>query len=146
MIEQLPNARFHVRSIPASLVDRFWQYAEPYIKRALDHTSGEFLPADIRRFCRDDIIQLWLVSEGDRIIGAVTTEIVLYPNCKRCRVVTLAGTKAPEWAPLLDTILEDWARSEQCDGMEAFVRKGYVPILVKRGYQPKYSMVVKELG
>src|SRR6478735_3008617 len=110
----MEEAKFHFRSIPAALVERFWQYAEPYIKRALDHTSGEFLPEDIKRFCKDHVVQLWLVSEGARIIAAVTTEIVVYPQRKHCRIITLAGTKAPEWTPMVDTILMDWAKTEGC--------------------------------
>lgn len=139
-------SEFHVRQIPPSLVDRFWQYAEPYIKRALDHTSGEWSPDDLKMFVKDNMIQLWLVSEGDRVVAAITTELVNYPNRKHCRVITLAGSKAPEWTPHVDTILCDFARAEGCNGMEAFVRKGYVPVLAKFGYQPKYTVIVKELS
>lgn len=145
MIEQPADAKFHVRSIPAMLVDRFWPYAEPYIKRALDHASGEFTHEDLKHFCKDHMVQLWLVSEGNRIVAAVTTEIVNYPRRKHCRVITLAGSKAPEWTPLMDTILMDWAKSEGCHAMEAFVRKGYVPVLAKQGYTLKYSAIFKEL-
>jgi hypothetical protein len=136
---------FNVRNIPAPLVERFWPYAEPYIKRALDHTSGEFRPEDIQSFARDSYIQLWLVNEGNRVVGAVTTEIVTYPNRKHCRVITLAGSKAAEWTGLVDTIIADWARSEGCNAVEAFVRKGYVPVLAKHGFKFKYSVIVKDV-
>ena len=136
---------FHVRSIPASLVDRFWQYAEPYVTRALDHTSGEFTPDDIRRFAKDNYIQLWLVSEGNRVVAAVTTEVVVYPQRKHLRVITLAGSKAPEWTGQVDTILAEWAKSQGCNALEAFVRKGYVPTLTKLNWVYKYATIVKEL-
>lgn len=138
-------SEFNVRSIPPALVDRFWHYAEPYIKRALDHTSGEFLVEDLKRFCKDNYVQLWLVAEGNRVVAAVTTEVVVYPQRKHLRVITLAGSKAPEWTGQVDTILNDWARSQGCNAMEAFVRKGYVPILAKHGYKFKYSTVVKDV-
>lgn len=133
-----------VRGIPSTLVDRFWKYAEPYVKRALDHTSGEFLPADIRQYCKDQVCQLWLVAEGSRVVGAITTEIVVYPQRKHCRIVTLGGSKAPEWTGLADTIVGNWAREQGCNAMEAFVRKGYVPVLAKYGFKLKYTAVVKE--
>lgn len=137
--------KFRVRGIPAAMVDRFWTLAEPYIKRALDHTRGEFAPEDIKAYCKDRIIQLWLVSEGERIIAAATTEIVTYPQKKHCRVVTLAGSRAVEWTPLLDVVLTEWAKEQGCDAMEAFVRKGYVSVLANYGYKHMYSAVFKEL-
>lgn len=145
MIEQRPDAQYHFRAIPPEWIDRFWPFAEPYIKRALDHTSGEFVPADLKSLCKDRIVQLWLVSEGDRIIAAVTTEIVVYPNRRHLRVITLSGSKAPEWTPLVDTILTDWAKTEGCDAMEAFVRKGYIPVLAQYGFKHTYSTVIKDI-
>lgn len=138
---------FHIRGIPAPMVERFWPLAEPYVKRALDRTSGEYTPDDLKSMCKDRIVQLWLVTEGERAIGAVTTEIVVYPRRKHCRVITLAGTKAPEWSgTLLDIILPEWARKEGCVAIEAFVRKGYVGVLAGYGFKHKYSAVFKEVG
>lgn len=136
---------FFVRPIPAEHVARFWSYAEPYIKRALDHTSGEFLPEDLKTFCLAGLAQLWLVSEDNRIVAAITSEIVNYPRRRHCRIITLAGSKAAEWTEQADTIISAWAGSQGCVALEAFVRKGYVPVLAKRGYTHKYSAVFKEI-
>lgn len=136
---------FRVRGIPSELVEKFWPFAEPYIKRALDRTSGEFTPAHIKMLCKDRVVQLWLVNEGERIVGAVTTEIVVYPNRKHCRVLTIAGPKASEWTAEIDAVLSVWAKAQGCSAVEAFIRKGYVPAWAKHGYSHKYSAVFKEL-
>lgn len=136
---------YNIRGIPSEVIERFWSLAEPYIKRALDRTSGEFHSADLKMLAKDKVVQLWLVSEGERVIGAVTTEIVVYPNRKHCRVITLAGSKAPEWTGELDIILNAWAKVQGCSAIEAFVRKGYVPVLANYGYTHKYSAVFKEV-
>lgn len=140
------EACFIIRPIPAMLIDRLWLNAEPFIKRALDHANGEFLPADIKQFCKDRVVQLWLVTESNKVIGACTTEIVNYPRRRHCRVITLAGSRAAEWTGQLDTILADWARQQGCSAIEAYVRKGYVPVLAKHGYKHKYSAIIKEIG
>ena len=137
--------KFFIRGIPAPMVERFWQFAEPYVKRALDHTSGEYKPDDLKMLCKDRAMQLWLISEGEKVIGACTTEIALYPNKKHCRIRTLAGSKAPEWADSLDIMLQDWAKKQGCDAIEAFVRKGFVPVLSNYSYKHKYSVVLKEI-
>lgn len=138
-------SQFNIRGIPANMIDHFWPFAEPYIKRALDHACGEFLPLDLKNFCRDRVVQLWLVQEGEKVIGAVTTEIVNYPRKRHCRVITLAGSRAKEWLSELDIILCGWAKQQGCHAIEAYVRKGFVPVLANYGMQHKYSAVVKDL-
>lgn len=137
--------KFKIRGIPSNMIDRFWPLAEPYIKRALDHANGEFKPADLKHFCKDRTVQLWLVSEGERIVAAATTELINYPQRRHCRVITLAGSKAPEWTGLLDETLLAWAKQQGCDSIEAYVRKGYVKVLAEHGYNHKYCAVVKEI-
>lgn len=134
-----------VRGIPSHLVDRMWPFAEPYIKRALDHAAGEFSPDDLRESCRDRDAQLWLVSTGNRVVGAMTTEIVEYPKRKHCRVITIAGSGFDEWIATVDDTLVDWSRAQGCDALEAYVRRGFVKRLDPLGYRHKYSVVTKKL-
>lgn len=135
-----------IRGIPHHLVASMWHYAEPYVKRALDHTSGELRHGDFLKACCAQDIQLWLISHGDRVVAAVTTEIVVYPHRKHCRVITLAGSGFAEWIELVVNTLDDFAASMGCDAMEAHVRKGLVPKLAPFGYKHKHSVVVKELS
>lgn len=134
-----------MQGIPAELVERFWPFAEPYIKRALDRAHGEFHATDFKRSCLERNLQLWLISKEKRIFGAVTTEIVVYPHRKHCRVITLAGSNFVDWVTLVDTTLDAWALAQGCDAMEAYVRKGLVPRLAPLGYKHGHSVLLKEL-
>lgn len=138
-------APYLIRGIPANAIDRFWPFAEPYIKRALDHASGEFLPSDFRQYCLDRSLQLWLISKGQRIFGALTTEIVVYPHRKHCRVITVAGSDFAGWMPLADETLVAWAKEQGCDALETYVRKGLVPRLAPIGYKQKHAVLMKEI-
>lgn len=134
-----------MRGIPAHFVGAMWHYAEPYIKRALDHTAGELTHEDIRALCEARDAQLWLITNGNRAVGAITTELVTYPRRKHCRVITLAGNQFAEWIELADNTLADWAKSQDCAALEAFVRKGFVPKLATIEWKHKHSIVTKEL-
>lgn len=136
---------YRIQGIPASAVERFWTYCEPYIKRALDHTSGEFTPEDIKRRCLNRDAQLWLVMREARIVAAAVTEIIVYPQRTHARVITLAGTSGDEWTSLLDDTLTQWAKVQGCIALEAYVRKGYVQKLAQYGFKHKYSCIVKEI-
>ena len=135
----------HMRGIPAPLIDSLWHYAVPYLKRALDHTSGEISVDDFRALCLDRSVQLWLVQRGPRIIGALTTEIVNYPRRKHLRVITLAGSDFANWLDLADNVLCEYARQQGCDALETYVRKGLVPKLAPLAYKHKHSILIKEL-
>lgn len=137
---------FHIQPIPAQMVPQMWRYAEPYIKRALDHTSGELRHEDVAKLCEAQDMQLWLVASGNRCVGAITTEIVVYPHRKHLRVVTLAGSQFSEWIELADNILVEFATQTQCHAVEALVRKGFVMKLAPLDYRHKYSVVVKEIA
>lgn len=135
----------HMRGIPHNLIESLWHYAEPYIKRSLDHSSGEMSVLDFKKLCLDRAVQLWLISRDNRVIGSVTTEIVVYPQCKHVRVITLSGSDFPSWVELADTTLSAWGQAQGCTAIESYVRKGLVPKMAPFGYKHKHSIVVKEL-
>ena len=138
-------SEYNMKGIPPQAIEGLWRFAEPFIKRALDHTYGEISHEDIKAFCQNSDMQLWMVSEGKRIVGAGTTQIVVYPQMKVCRIVTLAGSDFPEWMNIAHMNLEMWAESMGCEGMECYVRKGFVPKLCGIGYKHKYSVCHKSL-
>lgn len=141
-----PVPVYLMRGIPAHMIEPMWHYAEPYIKRALDHTSGELNAADFRTLCVNRDVQLWLVSRENSVVGALTTEIVVYPRRKHCRVITLAGKDFTDWVDLADSTLCGWAREQGCDALETYVRKGLVPKLASLSYKHKHSILTKELS
>lgn len=139
------TAHYAVRGIPGVLIERFWPFALPYIKRALDHASGEYLPDDLLRACLNQDMQLWLVSnEEGSIVGAITSEIISYPQRTLCRIITLTGRDFQKWVKDAEKTIIEWAREQGCDGMEAWVRRGFIPFLKDIGYRPQYSVVVKD--
>lgn len=134
-----------IRGIPYLLVPRMWLFAEPYIKRALDHAAGEINCDDLRKSCMERDVQLWLVACGERIVGAATTEIVQYPHRKHCRIITVAGSEFKKWVELLNLTLEKWAVEQECDAMESHVRRGMVPVMAELGYKHLHSVVHKKI-
>lgn len=136
---------YHIRGIPKQSVNDLWRFAEPFVKRALDHTYGEIDAPAIRMFCSDGEMQLWMIVNDARVVGAGTTQIVIYPCRKVARVVTLAGSAFDEWKALAHATIETWAADHACDAMEVYVRKGFVPKLKELGYGHRYSVMHKSL-
>lgn len=142
----MTDLTYNMRGIPAASIPVFWHYAEPYIKRALDHTNGEVSVEDMHTACLERNVQLWLISCGARVVGAITTEIVNYPHRKHCRVITLAGSDFSSWLELADNTLCAWAIEQQCQALETYVRKALVPKMAPLAYKHKHSVLIKELS
>ena len=137
--------QYNIRGIPAELCDGIWRFADPYVRRALDHTFGELSAEDLKRLCIQQQAQLWMIQNGNRVVGAGTTMIVDYPQMKVCRIITLAGSEFKEWKDMAHMQIELWAASQDCTGVEAYVRRGFLPQLLEIGYKYRYAVVHKSL-
>lgn len=136
---------YQVRGVPSALVEQLWKFAEPYIKRALDHTFGEVGIEDLKAGCLSRDVQLWMMTKDGRVNGAATTEILLYPQKKVCRIITLSGTDFDEWKGVALEVIRAWAAEQGCVGVEVYVRKGFVPKLAELGYKHRYSVCHMEI-
>jgi len=146
VIDEIAQTSYVMRGIPAFLVARMWPFALPYVKRVLDRMAGELTTDDILQSCQSNDMQLWLVANDvGRVVGAGITELVHYPRRFLCRIVALSGSNFAEWAKSAHTVLENWARQQGCDGIEAWVRRGYVPKLKEMGYQFRFTAVIKDI-
>lgn len=136
---------FTLRGIPQQAIEGMWRFAEPFVKRALDHTFGEVSIEDMKRLCMNRDMQLWMVLEGNRVVGAGTTMIIHHPQMKACRIVTLSGAHFKEWMDIAHMQIEIWAVEQGCVAIECYVRKGFIPSLVEIGYKHRYSVAHKSL-
>lgn len=136
---------YQVRGIPATYIEHFWHFGVPYIKRALDHTYGEITHEDLKGMCLERDAQLWLAYKEGKIIGAGVTQIVIYPQMKVCRIITLAGTEFDGWKHVADQMITMWAREQGCDALEALTRKGFVPKLQEMDFKYKYAVLHKRI-
>lgn len=140
------TTEYIVRGIPSQAIEHFWHFAVPYVKRALDHAYGEVSPDDLKRKCMERDAQLWLVhNDQNKIVGAGTTEIIVYPQMKVCRIITLAGSGFDGWVHVAHQIIEMWAIQQGCGGLEALTRKGFIPKLQNIGFKYRYAVLHKKL-
>lgn len=136
---------YNIRGLPAPVVPDLWRFAEPFVLRALEHTFGELSADDIKNLCLGRDAQLWVITKGTRVVGAGTTMLMPYPQMLVCRIITLAGNEFDAWKEMAHSQIEQWAVSQGCKDVEAYVRRGFVPKLMELGYKHRYSVVHKTL-
>lgn len=116
---------YAIRADKAGLV---WQEVKPLILAALDYADNKDTIGSIYESILRRDRQLWLVSLRGGIVGAVVTEVSVYPNDKRLTILYLAGKEFGRWVHLWRE-MKAWAESEGCNSVEIFGREGWEKVL-----------------
>ena len=136
----------YVSGIPSSKIADVWEMCKEYIEMGNNKSQEEMDVEDIYEKLLTTDMQLWVVfNEKQEIQSVLTTEIVLYPKKKTCRIVTLGGKEMDVWVEQFLNILEEWAIEKECEAIETACRKGFIKKLEKFGYEHAYTILGKEL-
>lgn len=116
-IEVLPVSPHHVKAI--------WPAVEKYVADALEYAHGLFLPEDIRDFCINSKMQLWIATRGDDVLAAVVTEITDFPRARICAAPFIGGRDMRAWFRKMLHTIEAWSKEMGCIGLTGGARRGW---------------------
>ena len=136
--------------IPTDLLDKVWNLVKTDINEALiysgSHTDSEF----VLQALKENKFQLWIVWDKDKqgvqnqYKGVVVTEIVQRKLKKSCHIFIMTGNSRNQWQHLI-SVIEDFAKNNQCDGMEIISRPGWQKILQNYNYRRTHVVLEKQL-
>jgi len=125
-------------------VDNIWPLARDLVQLACE-TNGAFDAEDIKNFCKQGAMQLWLViDETDQVLATVVTELRNYPNFKVCDARIVTGRDMNTWQHHVAD-LEIWAKQKGCKKMELFARPGWEKVMKPYGYVKTHVQIEKDL-
>ena len=130
-------------------VDVLWPYIGPLLNKALERTIGEISLEDIKELLKEQRQQLWIiVDEQEReIIGALTSQIYIYPNQKHLRI-HLCGSKPntmSKWLGVWEKPVREFCKENEISYIETAGRDGWTRALQSKGYKKYYTVLVKEI-
>ena len=127
----------------------FTDYSEilPELKKALDHSSGEWTPQQVIEGCVSNPanMHIWYVFDDDERVAIASTRVVQYNNFLAIHIITLGGKtndKMGEWTEEFINILKQYP---QLDCIECTGRKGLLKPLIKAGWKERYVTIRKSL-
>ena len=129
-----------VTRVPCEDVEFIWSQVAPLLSKALDET---YTIDDIYKGLIKDRMQLFISWNDDRVESAVVTEIAQYPQSKVLRYFLAGGTNLENWLERIQTIIEKFAKKENCTHLEVAGRKGWVRKL--KGFKVKAYLLNKEI-
>lgn len=126
-----------LHGVPGQSAKDIWPIAWPRLQPAVEMTEGKFDESSVLDLIQQGSLQLWMAgpsSSPDRL--AVATELVMYPCQKWCRIVFVGGQGLPFAFDFLGMI-EDWAKTQGCVGLEAGGRPEWGRPLSRFGYSER---------
>lgn len=120
----------------------------PYMKQAADLTDGNCIVDDMMARLYNKQQQLWAVVDAEQVVGIMTSEIMNYPQCRKLRlgsIVLDTGKLEGAKQDLLE-LIDDFAKENECIGVEFAGRTGWERTLKDDGYTKSSLVYTKELN
>lgn len=133
-----------VSLVDNNYVSAIWDQVEPILGKSLLTAHGRYTMKSILREIVNFEQHLWIVFDDDKkIIAALTTRFVNYPDKRLLAGQFLGGEKIMQWRDSMLETLERWAKDNNCDGVEMTGRKGFTKVLAPHGWTPEYTVFEK---
>ena len=133
-----------VSLVDHNYVSAIWDQVEPILGKSIATAHGRYTMKSILKEIVNFEQHLWIVFDDDKkIIAALTTRFLDYPDKRLLAGQFLGGEKIMQWRdPMLET-LERWAKDTNCDGVEMTGRRGFTKVLAPHGWMPEYTVFEK---
>tara|TARA_Y100000748_G_scaffold290939_1_gene277994 strand:+ start:258 stop:728 length:471 start_codon:yes stop_codon:yes gene_type:complete len=105
-----------------------WDGIKKMLEKSCKRSSGRITVDDIFYDALNERKKIWIIFENDQfnIKGVLVTEFYEYPTGKRMLSLEhVAGEKMDEWVELGIDALEQYAKNNQCNGIESIGRAGF---------------------
>ena len=119
-----------------------WDQVAPLLEKVKEHSEGEAEPDDFLEALTHGDMQLWIATEDQKMHSAMVTQVVVYPQKKVLRVISIAGSDFKRLYVFNDMV-ESFAIKTGCSGMELWGRKGWKKLLPD--WESNYIVYSKDL-
>ena len=140
MISLVPNEYLHL----------VWDRAREHLLRFEKRAGGNCTVDDLGRRILNDEQQLWIMFDEDKeICGALVTQMWRYPRKKVMEIVACGGgdskNQLDDYLYESMKVLEDFARTNDCDVMRVEGRKGWAKALKPYKFEQPAIVLEKEI-
>lgn len=120
-----------------------WPTIYGLVSDACEYNNGRYIAEDYYYDLAQGQKQLWLINNESSLKAIVITEIAIFPQMKCCVIDICTGDTLAEWIGLL-SIIEDWAKTQDCKQMFFHARPGFERKL--NNYKKTHVILEKNLA
>jgi len=137
--------------IPKSNLDQTWPMVEVAIQDALTYSGNQHNSQFVYDVIKKEEMQLWILWDKEKETtlekyhGVVVTEIIQRTLKKICHIFIMTGEKREKWTSLIK-IIEEFAKKNDCDGIELIARPGWQKVLQNYNYKRTHVVLEKQIN
>ena len=127
-IEVEVEESYEISLMPSDRLTLVWQQCEKLLEKSCKRSNGRSTPQDVFYDCLNNRASLWIIFDTYTldIIGCSITKINQYPTGKRMlNIDHVTGKKMDKWADMGLKVIYDWAKANDCAGIEGVGREGF---------------------
>tara|TARA_R100000995_G_C3422706_1_gene94716 strand:- start:19 stop:531 length:513 start_codon:yes stop_codon:yes gene_type:complete len=133
--------------VPPNYVSTLWPDVEVQLSKAVARSKGRWTIPALYQAIIYGHQHLWVAFNSDKQIDGVgTTELVEYPEKRMLCVQFLGGKNFNDWVWDMVDKYSDWARDNNCSGIEATAREGFWKWLQQDGFEKSYVVYEKRIS
>jgi hypothetical protein len=110
-----------LKIIPSDYICQLWDQIEHYFKSASGAGTNDYTVEQIKFLLVQGKQTLFVITDGEKLIGAFSVEFSNYPNNKVMHIAAIGGKSVIEDETVKQ--LEDWARSQGATKIRAFAQE-----------------------
>jgi len=110
-----------LKIIPSDYICQLWDQIEHYFKSASGTGTNDYTVEQIKFLLVQGKQTLFVIMDGEKLIGAFSVEFSDYPNNKVMHIAAIGGKSVIEDETVKQ--LEDWARSQGATKIRAFAQE-----------------------
>lgn len=125
--KKLDQPKIEISAVLPKDIYLIWKYIDKFLEKSCRRSNGRHTIDTIYKQLIDNQVQLWVVynTEEELIKGCIVTNEVYYPTgLKMLNILQLGGKNMQDWMDIGKSILLNWAKKNNCDGIEAVGREG----------------------
>jgi hypothetical protein len=133
-------------AVPTEVVDVVWPQAKDLLQKAIDVAPRAYNLDYVYDKIKDGTYGLWLVMDETVPVAAITTRVSGYPTGAKCLALDwIGGERMFEWLPMVQKVMESYARDNDCTHLEGYGREAWGRALKKFGWETDYISYKMEL-
>tara|TARA_R110000765_G_scaffold377590_1_gene468483 strand:+ start:43 stop:504 length:462 start_codon:yes stop_codon:yes gene_type:complete len=124
--EQINN-KIQISAVLPKDIFLIWTDINKFLERSCKRSNGRHTVDTIYKQLINNQAHLWVIynTEEDTIKGCVVTNFMIYPTgLKMLNILQLAGKNMEDWIEVGKPVLLNWAKTNNCHGIEAVGREG----------------------
>jgi len=133
-----------LKIIPSDYICQLWDQIEHYFKSASGTGTNDYTVEQIKFLLVQGKQTLFVIMDGEKLIGAFSVEFSNYPNNKVMHIAAIGGKSVIEDETVKQ--LEDWARSQGATKIRAFAQEAQARLYrIKMGLNMVTHVVEKTI-